>query len=137
MPDTKNKGKVRSMICTIASATVIEVGDLVTMTNGLIVKATATSTKVARALQASAAGDVKIEVTKGHVEFDIDSSDAFAVTQKGGEYDIAVDGNGKQTVNQSGTTYKVLMISNSQDAGTVGATTNIRCMINKPLDRRA
>jgi len=135
MPDVKNKGKVRSMICTIATATVIEIGDLVAISAGLIIKATATSTKVAMALQASASGDVKIEVTRGRAEILMDSSDAFAVTHKGGEYDIAVSGStGKQTVNQSGTSYKVIMIDPSQDAGIVDATTNIKCIINRPID---
>lgn len=138
MPDVKIKGKVRSMICTIATGTVIEAGDLVALSNGLlIIKATATSTKVALALQASASGDTEIEVTRGNVDILMDCEDAFAVTHKGGEYDIAVSGAGKQTLNQSGNTYKVIMVDPSQDAGTVGATTNIKCVINKPLDARA
>lgn len=136
MPDTKNKGNVRSMICTIASATVIEVGDLVASPSGLIVKAGTTSAKIARALQASASGDTKIEVTRGRAEITIGCEDAFAVTHKGGEYDIAVTG-GVQTLDQSNDTYKVLQVDASQDAGVVGATTNIKCYINKPLDDRA
>ena len=132
--DTKNKGEVRSMICTIATATVIEVGDLVALSSGLIIKATATSAKIARALEASASGDVTIEVTRGRVEIEIDCEDAFAVAHKGGEYDITA---GTQTLNQSGNSYKVLMVDPSQDAGTVDGTTNIKCIINKPLDDRA
>jgi len=137
MPDTKITGKVRTMRCTIASATVIEEGDLVTLSNGLIVKATSSSTKIARAMEPSASGDTKITVSRGRLEIKIDCEDAFAVSHKGGEYDIAVDANGKQTLNQSSTSTKVLMVDPSQDAGTVGATTDIKCIINKPIDDRA
>ena len=133
--DTRIKGKVRTMLCTIASATEIEVGDLVTQTSGLIVKAGATSTKLARAMKASAVGDTVIEVSRGEIEMEMDGSNVFAVTQKGGEYDMAIDGvTGKQTVNTSGTTYKVLMIDPSQDAGVVGSASNIKVKIIRPLD---
>jgi len=134
MPDAINKGEMRTMLCTIASATVIEAGDLVEVASGLIIKATATAAKIAYSPYASAVGDTVIEVSVGEVELLMDCEDAFAVTQKGGEYDIT---SSAQTINQSGTTYKVIMIDPSQDAGVVDATTDIKCKINKPLDERA
>lgn len=132
--DTKNKGSVRSMICTIATGTVIEVGDLVGMTAGLIVKAGATTTKIARALQASASGDTKIEVTLGRARIVMDGDAVFAVTYKGTEVDIAMDGTKQEVDVTGGTTYKVLMIDPSQDAGVVGSADDIKCIINRPLD---
>lgn len=136
--DTKVIGPVRTMKCAIGASTVIEAGDLVALSSGLIIKATATSSKVARAMEAHASGGgTSIEVSKGRVELVMDSSDVFAVAQRGGEYDIAVDGNGKATINQSGNTYKVLMMHPDENAGVVGATTNVKVVINKPIDDRA
>lgn len=139
MADTKIKGKVRTMICAIDDTTVIEEGDLVALSSGKIIKATATSEKVARAQEAHASGDgTKIEVTRGEIDLIMDAEDAFAVSQRGGEYDLAVDGSsGKQTIDQSNNTYKVLMVDSSQDAGTVGSTDNVKVKINKPIDERA
>jgi len=135
--DTKVKGKVRTKLYPIAAATVIQAGDLVALSSGLIIKATATSTKVARAMEAHAAGGpLTIEVSVGRVELQIDG-DAYAVAQNGGEYDIAVDGSsGKITLDSDATSYKVLMVDPKQTAA-VGATTNIDVIINKPLDAPA
>ena len=136
--DTKIRGKVETCRMAIAADTVIEAGDLVALSSGLIIKATATSEKVARAMEAHAAsGGSWIEVSRGNIEILIDASNAFAVTQRGGEYDIAVSGAGKQTVNTSGNTYKVLMIDPREVADQVGETTDIKCIINKPLIKRA
>ena len=123
----------------IANTTVIENGDLVALSSGLIIKATATSAKVARAMEAHASGDgTSIECSLGRAKLKMDASDAFAAAHRGGEYDIAVDGDsGAQTINQSGTSYKVLMMSPDENAGTVGSTSDVQVIINKPLDRPA
>ena len=132
--DTKIKGKVRTMLCTIASGTVIEVGDLVGMTSGLIVKAGATTTKIARAMEASASGDTKIEVSRGRIEMTMTGDAVFAVAYKSTEVDIVMDGANQQIDVTGGTTYKVLQIDESQDAGVVGSADDIKVRINRPLD---
>ena len=132
--DTKVIGKVRTMLCTIATGTVIEVGDLVGMTAGLIVKAGATTPKIARAMKASASGDVVIEVSVGRIPLVMDGDAVFAVTYKGTEVDIAMDGTKQEIDVTGGTTYKVLLIDPSQDAGVVGSADDIKCVINRPLD---
>ena len=132
--DTQNRGKVRTMLALIADGTVIEAGDFVGISAGLIIKATATSPKVARATVAHASGGgTTIEITKGRAKVKMDSEDAYAVSQGAGEYDIAIDGNGKATINQSGTSYKVLMMDQKQLAA-VGASTNLLVTINRPID---
>jgi len=126
----------RTKLATKDTATVIEAGDLVAIASGLIIKATATSTKIAYAPNAAPAGVTTVDVTQGN-DFLLrgDAESNFAVTQKAGEYDIAVDGTtGKQTLNQGGTTYKVLMVDFGEDAGVVDAATNINVKINKPID---
>lgn len=137
MADFRVRGDIKTMVLAKASATVIEAGDLVALSSGLAIKATATSAKVAFAPQAAASGVTTVEASVGQFDMIGDASDVFAVAHRGTEYDIAVDGNGKQTVNQSGTTYKVLMVDPSQDAGTVGSASNVRVRINKPIDERA
>lgn len=135
--DFQARGEYKTMLLEKASATVIEAGDLVAKSSsGLAIKATATSTKVAFCPQGAASGALTCEVTVGQVELVGDSSDVFAESQRGEEYDIAVT-DGKQTINQSGTTYKVLMMDESQDAGTVGAATSVKVRINKPISERA
>lgn len=135
--DTKNKGKVRSDIFDIASATVIEVGDLVGQTDGLIVKAGATTAKIARALQASAVGDTKIECTLGRAEIEMTGDAVFAAAYRGTEVDIVMSGTDQQVDVTGGTSYKVLMIHPGYGAGVVGSAEKIKCIINKPLDDRA
>ena len=135
--DTRVIGTVETKLYPIATSTVIEAGDLVAKSGGYIIKATATSTMVSRAMEAhiAAAGTTVINVSVGRVRLLIDSSDVYAVAQRGVEHDIAVSGGGKATVNQSGTTYKVLMVDLKQRSElAVGGTTDIAVIINKPID---
>lgn len=125
------------MLLEKASATVIEAGDLVALSSGLAIKATATSAKVAFCPQGAVNGSLICEVSVGQIDLDGDASDVFAESQRGGEYDIAVSGGGKQTINQSENTYKVLMMDMTQDAGTVDSASNVKVRINKPIDERA
>jgi len=134
--DTKNRGTVRGMLCDIATGTVIEVGDLVGMTDGLIVKADETTTKIARALQASASGDTKIEVTRGKAEVLMTGDAVFAAAYRGDEVDIVMSGDDQQ-VDVATSSTLVLQISPEEGAGVVGSASNIKCFINKPLDERA
>lgn len=135
--DFRARGEYNTMLLEKAAGVTIEAGDLVALSAGLAIKATATSAKVAFCPQGAASADLKCEVTVGQVDLIGDSSNVFAESQRGTEYDIAVSGAGKQTINQSGTTYKVLMMDESQDAGTVDAATNVKVRINKPISERA
>lgn len=129
---------LRTRLAAIATATVIEAGDLVALdANGLIIKALATSTKVAYAPYAHAAsGGLTIEVTEGNdflLKGTIDTA-FVAATHRGLECDINA---GTQTLDPGGTTYKVVQISPFVPVEKVGSTTGIEFRINKPLDFRA
>ena len=129
----KDGEQIRTRRCTIASATVIEAGDLVTLdAGGLIIKAVAASTAVAYAVEASAVGDTVIEVTVGNDFTLTGTADAnFAVTDKGLEVDLV--GTTTQLIDLGASTTDVLKVSIAEDAGTVGATTDVEVKINKPL----
>ena len=131
--EIKDGEVVRGKKCLIASATVIEAGDLVTLSSGLIIKATAGSTAVALALEASAVGDTEINVSVGNDFTLVGTADAvFAVTQKGTEVDIVVSG-GAQLIDVGSSSTDVLKVAIGKDAGTVGSTSNVEVKINKPL----
>jgi methionine aminopeptidase len=116
----------------IASATVIEAGDLVTLDTGLIIKAVAASTALAYAPNGSANGETEIEVTVGNDFLLEGTADAnFAVTNKGTEVDLVGTTNLLIDLGESAT--DVLKVDISKDAGTVGSTANVRVKINKPL----
>jgi hypothetical protein len=130
----KDGEQVRTVKCTIASATVIEAGDLVTLDAGLVVKAAANSARVAWAPNGSANGETEIDVTVGN-DFTLQgtSDENFAAaTHKGAEVDLVVD-TGTQLVDVGESTTDVFRVGVSQDAGTEGAKTNVEVRINKPL----
>lgn len=123
---------VPTVKATIASATVIEAGDLVALADGIITKALANSAAVAFAPHGSANGETEIDVTVGNNFELLGTGDAnFAVTQKGTEVDIV--GTTTLLIDVGESTTDVLKIAIDKDAGTVGATTNIAVKINKPL----
>jgi len=128
----KNQEGFRTMTATIASATVIEAGDLVTLSAGVIIKAVAASTAVAYAPNGSAVGETSIEVSVGNEFTMTGTGDAnFAVTQKGTEVDLV--GTTTQLIDLGASVTDVLKVSAASDAGTVGAATEIEVRINKPL----
>ena len=124
---------LRTELCDIASATVIEAGDLVALSSGLIIKATATSTAVAYAPNGSADGETSIAVTTGN-DFTLQgTADAnFTVAKKGAEVDLVVTG-GAQLIDVGASTTDVFKVGIASDAGTVGSTSNVEVRINKPL----
>jgi len=130
--ELKDGEQVRTKRCVIASATVIEYGDLVTLSSGLIIKAVAASTAVAWATEASAVGDTLIDVSVGD-DFTLKgTADAnFAVTDKGAEVDIV--GTTTQLIDLGASVTDVLKVGIGSDAGTAGATTDVEVRINKPL----
>ncbi len=121
------------MTLTKASATVIEAWDFVEIASGLAIKATATSANIAYTKTWAAAWDTTIDVV-------VDptlilrgvSTTNFAVTNKSAEVDLAVT-SGVQLINLAATTTKVLRVIPAEDAGTAGATTDVKVVINKAI----
>lgn len=123
---------VPTVLATIASETVIEAGDLVDLTSGLVTKATASSTALAYAPNGSAAGETKIEVTVGNDFLLEGTANAnFAVAKKGAEVDLV--GTTTLLIDLGNSTTDVFKVDISENAGTVGAKTGVRVKINKPL----
>lgn len=124
---------LRTVICTIASATVIEAGDLCELSSGLPVKGTATGAKVAYSPFACPSGDTQIELTVG-TDFVLegDGDAVFAVANKGALADIVISGSTQQ-IDISASATDVLVVDISENAGTVGSASDIRVKINKPL----
>lgn len=124
---------LETCLATIASATVIEAGDLVELNSGLIVKAGATAAAVAYAPYGSKAGETKIEISVGNNFMLEGTGDGnFVAAYKGTAVDLA--GTTNQVIDVTGgTTYQVLKFDVSENAGTVGSKDNIRVKINKPL----
>lgn len=127
----KDGEQVRTTLCTVASATEIAAGDLVALSSGVIIKAVAASTAVAWTPSGSEDGETSIEVSVGN-DFTLKgTADAvFAVTYKGGEYDI---NDTTQTIDVGASSTDVLKIGIGSDAGVVGSTDDVEVRINKPL----
>lgn len=124
--------KIRTTRAVIDDDTVIEAGDLVAISAGLIIKATSTSAAVAWCPNGHAADSgTSVEVTVGN-DFTLKTTPeaAFAIAYKGGEYDI---NDTTQTIDWDGTTYKVLKIGIGADQAAAGATSDVIVRINKPL----
>lgn len=124
--------RVRLTRAVIATGTVIEAGDLVTIASGLITKAAAASTAVAFCPDGHAANTgTTVEVTVGNDFTLIGTGDAvFAETYRGGEYDI---NDTTQTVDYGASSTDVLKVDISEDAGVVGTAAGVTVRINKPL----
>ncbi len=129
----KDAEQVRLVKAVVASATVIEAGDLVELDTGIIVKATATGAAVAYCPKGSADGETVCEVTVGN-DFTLEGTgDAvFAVTQKGTEVDLVVT-DGAQLIDVGESSTDVLKVDVSENAGTVDSASDIIVRINKPL----
>lgn len=123
----------RTRVAEIASATVIEPGDLVAMTSNLIVKANKDSEALAYAINGSAAGETSIEITEGNDFTLVGTGDeAYSKNKRGGLVDLVVD-NGTQQIDVGTSSKKVLQIIGAEDSGTVGSASGIEVRINKPL----
>lgn len=132
--DFKLKGTetLRTTRCTVGTATVIEAGDLVGLSSGVITKAVASDTAIAYAPTGSASGEVTMDVSVGNDFTLLGTGDAaFAVTQKGTEVDLVGTTNLLIDVGES--TTDVFKVGIGVDAGTATSTSNIEVRINKPL----
>ncbi len=123
----------RTRVAEIASATVIEPGDLVTMTSNLIVKADENSTALAYAINGSAAGETSIEITEGNDFTLVGTGDeVYSEDYRGDLVDLVVD-NGTQQIDVGASAKDVFQIIGAEDSGTVGSASGIEVRINKPL----
>lgn len=124
--------KVRCTRAVIADDTVIEAGDLVTISSGLIIKGAAASAKLAFCPDGHASGDgTDVEVTVGNDFTLVGTGDeVFAAAYRGGEYDL---NDTTQTIDYGASTTDVLTVDISEDAGVVGTAAGVTVRINKPL----
>lgn len=130
--EIKGGSDVKTIFAAKESATVIEAGDLVTMTSGYIVKAGAASTKLAYAPNGAGVGELQVEVTLGNDFTLVGTADAnFAITDKGAEVDLV--GTTNLLIDLGESTTDVFVVGIGTTAGTVGSTANVEVKINKPL----
>lgn len=116
----------------IASATVIEAGDMVALTAGLVTKAVAASTQIAFTEVGSAVGDTVITVVADdRVRYKGVGDAVFAKAQRGTEVDLV--GTTTLLIDVATSSTDVFKIAGGLDAGTVGSTTDIIVKINKPI----
>ena len=125
------KGKnFKTESITKADGVTIAAGSFVALSSGLAITAVAGSTDIAWAPNGAASSDLNIEVTVGDDFQLMGTADAnFAVTDKGIECDITA----AQLIDLGASATNVLKVSSAEDAGTVGATTDVIVKINKPL----
>lgn len=127
-----NTSKLRTVPVTVASATVIPAGDFAGMTAGLAVDANATTAAIAWCQDGSADGETTCYLSTSDSDIILEgTADAvFAVSYKNTEVDLTA----AQLIDVGESTYDVLIVDGSENAGTVGSTTDVRVKIN-PVKR--
>lgn len=114
--------------------TVLEAGDLVALSSGVIIKAVAGSTAIAWCPNGGGVGVTEVDVTVGN-DFTLigqQTADAvFAVTMKGSLCDLK--GTTTLIIDSDTSSTNVFQISIDKEAGVVGSAANIAVRINKPL----
>ena len=125
--------RYRTTNADIATATVIEAGDFVALSAGLIIKAVTASAAIAWCPKGHAANSgTTVEITVGNEFTLLGTLDVvFAQAYKGVSYDINNDGT--QSIDQGGTTYKVLTVSPSATSGVIGSALNVEVKIALPI----
>ena len=116
----------------IASATVIEPGDLVSISSNLIVKAGAADVLLAYAPNGSAAGETTIEVTQGNDFTLVGTGDADWSEDYRGDA-AGISGTTDLLIDVTGASTNVIRLGVSEDAGVVGSTDNIEFKIILPI----
>jgi len=123
---------LETTLATIATGTVLEAGDLVALTSGVITKAVATDTRLAFCPNGSADGETKVEISKGNDFMLEGTSDAnFAVTDKGIFCDLV--GTTNLLIDLGTTSTSVFQVDASENAGTAADTAGVRVKIALPL----
>ena len=122
--------QLRTVRVPVASGTVIPAGALAGMTAGLAVDAVAATAAVAWCPAGSANGETVCELTVGN-DFTLKgTADAnFTASMRGTEVDITA----AQLIDVGSSATDVLKVDISEQAGTVGAATDVVVRINKPL----
>jgi len=129
----KGNVDIQTTLATVGTATVIEAGDLVGLTSGVITKAVDGDTAVAYCPNGSADGEVSVEVSVGNDFTLLGTADAaFAVTDKGVAHDIIVTST-NQLIDIGASATGVLKVGISSDSGVASSTDEIEVRINKPL----
>jgi hypothetical protein len=126
--------KLRTVFAKKGSSTVIEAGDLVALSSGLIVKAGAASAAIAFAPNGAADGETVCEVTVGN-DFLLmgmkDSDAVFAQSQCGALCDVA--GTTNLIIDNDTQATNVLRLSIDDTHGTVGSKVGLVAKIALPL----
>ena len=123
----------RTRVAEIASATVIEPGDMVGMASNLIVKAGASTAALAYAINGSATGETSIEITEGNDFTLVGTGDeVYSKNHRGDLVDLVMSTNDQQ-IDVGASTTQVFQIIGAEDSGVVGSASNIEVRINKPL----
>lgn len=121
-------------LCAIGGSTVIEEGDAVALSSGLIIKAVDASAALGIAAEAHASGGgSEIKVWNDPSMVFIGTADAnFAATHRGAEVDLVVtSGVGYIDVGTSST--DVFKVEAGIDAGTVGSPSGVLVRLNKTI----
>lgn len=119
--------------CTKDTAVVIEPGDMVTLSSGLIIKATEASTALGFCPVGGGTGITSVGViSDDRCIFEGTADAAFAVTDKGAKVDMVID-TGAQKIDLGESTTDVFKVDFSENAGTATSTANVRVRINKTL----
>lgn len=125
--------QLRTALAVIASATVIEAGDLCEASSGLPIKGTATGTKLAYSPKACPSGTTLIELSVGNDFVLSGTSDAaYAVTDKGTNADLIVTST-VQYIDENGASTNVFITCMSQPDAVVGSGDNVHVRIALPL----
>jgi hypothetical protein len=123
----------RTRMAEIASATVIEPGDIVGMSSNLIVKADENTAAIAYAINGSADGETSIEITEGNDFTLVGTGDAvYSEDYRGDLVDLVMSTNDQQ-IDVTASTTKVFQIIGAEDSGTVDSASNIEVKIVKPI----
>ncbi len=105
-------------------------GDPVSLTNGLAVVAPSAATKAAVAAEDAPVGTTTVQVyNNAENEYYVTASAAFAATDRGVSYNM-LNTAGVITLNKALTAAPLFNVTPGVEAGTVGATTNVRVTVN-------
>lgn len=122
----------KTRLAEIASATVLEAGDLVTLTSDLIVKAGSASTTLAYCPKGSADGETTVEVTEGNDFTLTGTGDAVWSEDYRGD-SAGISGTTDLLVDVTGASTNVIRLGVAEDSGVVDSTEDIEFQIILPI----
>jgi len=122
----------KTRLCEIASATVLEAGDLVTLTSNLIVKAGAGSALLAYCPKGSADGETTVEITEGNDFTLVGTGDGVWSEDYRGD-SAGISGTTDLLVDVTGASTNVIRLEAAEDSGTVDSTSKIEFRIILPI----